>query len=129
MPAYDAKLFDPPAPVAPVTLRNTADRRSLSSVPMLIDTGADVTLIPRDMAAQLGVGIVAGLSYELVLFDGSSREAQAVELDLVFMNRVFRGRFLLLEESWGVLGRDVLNHISLVLDGPALTWSEVRPKA
>ena len=96
---------------------------------MLIDTGADVTLIPRDMAAQLGVGIVAGLSYELVLFDGSSREAQAVELDLVFMNRVFRGRFLLLEESWGVLGRDVLNHISLVLDGPALTWSEVRPKA
>ena len=47
MPAYDAKLFDPPAPVAHVTLRHPATGASLSDVPMLMDTSADVTLLPR----------------------------------------------------------------------------------
>jgi len=44
MPDYDAENFEPPAPVAYVTLRNPATGALLSDVPMLIDTGADVTL-------------------------------------------------------------------------------------
>lgn len=127
MPAYDAALFDPPAPVAYVTLRNTLNGRSLAAVPVLLDTGADVTLLPRDAAARLDVSVVAGEGYELAAFDGSLRFAQAVDLDLFFLNKGFRGRFLLLEAEWGVLGRDVLNHVALRLDGPALTWSEAVP--
>ena len=41
---YDANQFDPPAPVAHVTLRHPATGVSISDVPMLLDTGADVTL-------------------------------------------------------------------------------------
>jgi hypothetical protein len=48
MPAYDAEHFDPPAPVASVTLRHLVTGVSLSDVPMLMDSGADVTLLPRD---------------------------------------------------------------------------------
>ena len=47
MPEYDATYFDPPAPVAYVTLRNPATGDILPDIPMLMDTGADATLLPR----------------------------------------------------------------------------------
>jgi hypothetical protein len=59
MPAYDDTLFDPPAPLARVTLRNPSSRLALSDVP-----------------------------------------------------------------NWGVMGRDVLNLVALLFDGPNLTWNE-----
>lgn len=34
--------------------------------------------------------------------------------------------FLITDQEVGILGRDVLNHISLLLDGPQLFWSEER---
>ena len=55
MPKYDAENFDPPAPVAYVTLRHPATGVSLSDVPMPIDTGADITLLPREYLDELGV--------------------------------------------------------------------------
>jgi hypothetical protein len=44
MPAYDATRFTPPAPLAKVTLRNPANGAALPDVPMLLDSGADVTV-------------------------------------------------------------------------------------
>jgi hypothetical protein len=34
--------------------------------------------------------------------------------------------FLLSEHSYGVIGRDVLNHFRLTLDGAQLTWAGVK---
>ena len=42
MPAYDASRFNPPAPLARVTLQTVDHTATLSGVPMLIDSGADV---------------------------------------------------------------------------------------
>ncbi len=47
MPAYDSTLFNPPAPLARVTLRNPETGAVWSDVPMLLDLGADATLIPQ----------------------------------------------------------------------------------
>ena len=47
MPAYDATRFDPPAPLALVILRNLDTGTILSDVPMLLDSGADMTLVPQ----------------------------------------------------------------------------------
>ncbi len=55
MPAYDASLFDPPAPLARVTPRNLSNGATVSDVPMLIDSGADITLVPHQSADQLGL--------------------------------------------------------------------------
>lgn len=127
MPPYDSTLFDPPAPLAKVGLRNPDSGIILSNINMLLDTGADVTLIPQVPVNQLGVSIIPGQSYELRGFDGNPSSVQAVQLDLVFLNRTFRGRFLLIEQEWGILGRDVLNLVFLWLDGPGLVWSEHTP--
>ena len=127
MPAYNPRLFSPPAPVAAVVVRNQESGVKVVDVPMLLDSGADVTLIPRTSADLLGLSLDAGESYELVGFDGSVSQARAVQLDLIFLQRVFKGRFLVIDQEWGIVGRDVLNHLALVFDGPQLAWNEHRP--
>ena len=124
MPAYDDRFFNPPAPLARVTLRNPEKGDALPDVPMLVDSGADVTLIPQQSVNLLGASVDPDAGYEVMSFDGRKSIAQVVNLDLVFLKRVFKGRFLVSNQEWGILGRDVLNHVSVVLDGPRLIWDE-----
>lgn len=126
MPAYDANLFDPPAPLARVILRNPGNAVTVADVPMLLDSGADVTLIPAKLVNQIGLTADADTIYELTGFDGSTTLASVVQLEMRFLNKTFRGRFLLIDQDWGVLGRDILNLVSLLLDGPNLNWKEQR---
>jgi predicted aspartyl protease len=124
MPVYEAKQFDPPAPVAYVTLRHPATGASISDVPMLLDTGADVTLLPREIIEQLGVEPVKNKVYEVEGFDGGTKLAEVVQLELVFLGRKFNGKFLLIDQPVGILGRNILNAVALLLDGPRGTWDE-----
>jgi hypothetical protein len=61
---------------------------------------------------------------ELVGFDGNRTTTQAVDLDMIFLQRAFRGRYLLIDEDRGILGRDVLANVSILLNGPAQEWSQ-----
>jgi predicted aspartyl protease len=124
MPSYEASDVDPPAPVARVVLRHPHSGATLSDVSVLLDTGADVTLLPRTVVEQLGVPLLPDQRYELMGFDGSKSFASVVMLDLLFLRRAFRGRYLLIEAEHGILGRDILNHVALLLDGPRQQWSE-----
>ena len=74
--------------------------------------------MPHASIQALGVSPLADLRYELMGFDGSQSFASVVLIDMVFLSRVFRGRYLVTEEERGILGRDVLNHLALLLDGP-----------
>jgi predicted aspartyl protease len=121
MPAYNESLFSPPAPVASAALRNT-ETGTTRGVLLLIDSGADVTLLPRPAVEALG--IQSSGTYELMGFDGSTSFADAVRADLLFLNKTFKGQFLLVNQEVGILGRDVLNRVALLLDGPHLTWEE-----
>ena len=127
MPGYDTTQFDPPAPVANVTIRNLERDTIHSDVPMLLDSGADVTLIPRTATDALGEIAVPGRQYELTGFDGSVSFAPVVRLELLFCGRVFRGQFLLIDRPWGILGRNVLNAVPILLDGPHLVWDIHHP--
>jgi hypothetical protein len=128
MPAYDDRFFDPAAPVAFVTLRNPLTGSSETNVRMLMDSGADVTLLPVTAIERLGISAEANSVVEIVGFDGHLSVASVAKLEMLFLAKTFRGRFLLIDQSWGVLGRDVLNLVSLILDGPRLTWHENRRK-
>ena len=124
MPNYDSTWFKPPAPLAEVVLRNTATGVSWVSVPMLVDTGADVTLVPSSVVERLTLEVDPDKRYELFGFDSNASVAQVVSLDLIFLGRTFRGQFLLSDQEWGILGRNILNAVSILLDDPRLTWDE-----
>ncbi len=127
MPKYDSDHFEPPAPAARVTLRGSDRSRAVTDVPMLLDTGADVSMVPR--AATEGLALRdSGESFNLVGFDGSASQASAVQLELVFSGRSFHGKFLLIDQEWGILGRNVLNRIPILYDGPRLIWAAQRAR-
>jgi predicted aspartyl protease len=127
MPSYNAVHFNPPAPAALVTIRNPDNGQLDLDVPVLMDSGADVTLLPRTAIEQLGIPVISHQQYELVGFDGSKSFAPVVTLEVIFLKRTFQGKFLLIDEENGILGRDVLNPLSLVLDGPRQQWWEHSP--
>src|SRR5215207_1422537 len=124
MPSYDAEHYSPPAPIVRATLRSPLNGLTVSDVVLLLDTGADITLLPRKVVEPLAIPLVAGQGYELMGFDGTKSFAPAVTLDMILLNRVFRGQYLLIAEDHGILGRDILNHVVLLLDGPRQQWQE-----
>ena len=89
-----------------------------------MDSGSDLTLIPERFVKELNLELDQNESYELTIFDGHSTVAKSVQLDLVFLGRTFKGRFVVVNFETGILGRNVLNHFSLVLDGPGLSWEQ-----
>jgi predicted aspartyl protease len=123
MPPYDDRLFAPPAPVLSARLRNPQTGTIVPDVPLLIDTGADVTLLPLGAVNAAGIE-QTGASYELLAFDGRSNSAGVVRGELLMLGRTFRGQFLLIDQEVGILGRNILNALALLLDGPQQTWSE-----
>ncbi len=122
MPRYDSEHFEPPAPLARVTLRGSDRSEAVTDVPMLLDTGADVSMVPRVAAEKLALK-ASDESFKLVGFDGNSSQAAAVDLELVFSDRSFHGKFLVIDQEWGILGRNVLNRIPILYDGPRLIWA------
>ncbi len=123
MPEYDAMTFEPPAPVAYVILRNPASGALLPDVPMLIDTGADTTLLPVDAIGRIGIEPDEEV-FEVQGFDGEIKLVKLVKLELLFLDKKFAGEFLLVDRPIGILGRNILNSIRLVFDGPRQIWNE-----
>ena len=124
MPEYDAENYNPPAPVAYVTLRNPATGAVLSNVPMLIDTGADTTLLPSDVVEKLGVKAEEDTGFEVQVFDGDTKFLRIVKLDLLVLDKTFRGDYLLIDRPIGILGRNILNNLRILFDGPRGEWGE-----
>ena len=104
MPAYDASLFNPAAPLAMVTLRNPASGETLDNVPMLIDSGADITVVPESFVLRLKLAIQGGSDYEVEAFDGRRSAARSANLHLLFANFTFRGQFLVVAQPYGYRG-------------------------
>jgi hypothetical protein len=123
---YDGQLYQPPAPVASLMLRTLDGRdRTIANIPARLDTGADITLLPRWAVEQLGLLPQPDEGVKLARFDGSTRTAESVELEAYFQGGRFQGRYALIDQPHGIVGRNLLNHFRLLFDGPARTWQRV----
>ena len=87
MAAYDSSLFDQPAPVALVSIRDPRGGDIVSGVRMLIDSGSDLTLIPERSVNELNIDLDQNESYELTGLDGHRSVAKSVQIELVFLGR------------------------------------------
>ena len=106
--------FDPPAPVVPLRVRLPGPDGWLQLMG-LVDTGADITLIPQDIAERhLPLAGVVGLRG--VTGDVQQAAVYRAETEIGGVARVT------LVAGFGnetIVGSDVLNRLVLSLDGPA----------
>jgi predicted aspartyl protease len=113
---YDGS-YDPPIPVCDVTLMlPTTDRRvELSAI---VDTGADGTIVPIRYLRR----IEARRAFEASLRSqwGEGRTVFLYLVDLMISELTLSGIYVVGDELGDetVLGRNVLNRLRLLLDGP-----------
>jgi predicted aspartyl protease len=121
MPAYDGERFSPAAPVATVSVRNIDSEATIDGVRMVFDTGADITALPRAVVDALALPD-GDRAYEVMAYDNTVKACRSVRAEVVFMRGHFKGHFVVLDQDIGVLGRNILNHLVVTLDGPRLEW-------
>lgn len=121
MPDYDSVLFNPPAPLAFVALINPQNNFQISNVPMLLDTGADATLVPQFCVQPLDLKLENQI-WETESFDGSKSQSRVARLQMIFQGKSFRGEYLLIEQDYGIIGRNILNLLNINFDGRNLSW-------
>ena len=125
MPAYD-RAFNPPAPVADVTVANpvTTNRRSVLRGKMA--TGADITVIPERLVVPLGIspkGRVWTRGY-----DGTYTQRAVYYVRLTLEDFVLATvRCIATNRGDVLLGRNVLNRFLVILDGKNLTFELTDP--
>jgi hypothetical protein len=73
MPEYESGPFTPPAPVARVVIHGPTGRRR-ADVPLLLDTGADVSIIPRKVVEDVDA-VIRPADIAIRFYDGSEAPA------------------------------------------------------
>ena len=119
-----SEIYSPPAPIAWVKLRNSDTLEIIDNVPMLLDTGSDITLLPKTYCDRIGVKVSETESLELEGFNQTITVAYYVHLDFIFLNKLFRGKFLVYDCNEGIIGRDILNKFSILFDGINSEWTK-----
>jgi predicted aspartyl protease len=120
--------FDPPAPVLPMRISGLDEHDPAAMLRMLVDTGADCTLIPVKIARSLRLPVVDKAEIQGVGSKAQSANVHAARIRLGSL------RILLRVVALGdecLVGRDILNRLVLHLDGPTQTLqisSQAKPR-
>lgn len=115
--------FEPPAPVIAVRV-SAPDSVDAILLPMLVDTGADCTIVPAAIVQALelpatDVVAVTGL--------GGAKLRATAHAALLNLGPAEVIAEVMAVEDEPILGRDVLNQLLLQLDGPARRGSVRSP--
>lgn len=113
--------FAPPAPVLPVDISivDRPDRRT--TVPALLDTAADITVLPDTLVDQLELAPVAETMVEG--FEEQPKRAFVYVVAVhVVGTRLYPARVVTHSAEYALLGRNVLNNLFVRLEGPDLQF-------
>ncbi|MBI5649090.1 MAG: retroviral-like aspartic protease family protein [Chloroflexi bacterium] len=110
------KTYLPPFPTLRVVLGEGTARQG--PLPALLDSGADVSIVPTRLLAQIGAA--EGKSVTIRSHFGERQTARMYAISLVVEGISLPGVFVVGDKGNEIiLGRNVLNKLALFLDGPA----------
>lgn len=111
---YDP-AFDPPAPVLPILVARPHEGPAVA-VRALLDSGADVTIVPTGMPEQLGLPVIGQVAVRVAEGPAETRPLHAARVRLgrreVHVEVIALG-------TEALIGRDLLRRFVVTLDGPA----------
>ena len=110
----------PPAPFVHVTLRNPVSGAEQRDIPAQLDTAADRTLLPDTLVQVLALPQIGSIPIGGVGGVVQTMPSYPVQLAIHNFPSVTVEVVASAEETWILLGRDVLNANRLLLDGPQL---------
>ena len=117
----------PPAPFIYVAVVAPDQTARVERIPALIDTGADITVIPRKLITDLGL-----IKFSEIGVRGFRLRTQPLDTFLVRLHihdwEIEALEVIAEDESHCLLGRDLLNQFLITLDGPGLSL-EIRRSA
>jgi predicted aspartyl protease len=119
MKAAYSRDYTPPAPILPISLATPEEAPQIGPQPALIDTGADGTFIPTILLEQLGVPVIYATNVRSHLGERSRRVA-IHQVDIL-IDTIRLPNVEVVGDDWSneiILGRNVLNKLNLLLDGP-----------
>lgn len=113
--------FDPPAPFIDIIIVASNDSRVRRSTGALLDTGAEVSVIPPQIIHELELSPYTEMIIEA--FDGRRQRVNLYAVTLkVAGTRLSPVRAVAYPTGYAILGRDVLNRFLTTLDGPRLSF-------
>jgi len=113
---YKTDGFNPPAPVLEVSLSLPINPGDIIKIPALLDSGADMTVIPRTVVQQLQLKYVDEIP--AVGFDGNVKNTFVYSAKIIFDKLgEFIIRVITCENDHALIGRDILNKWSVFLKG------------
>lgn len=110
----------PPAPFIYINVKHPHNETIVENIPAQIDTAAGRTVLPEHIVTQLGLEPVraipvAGFGGQIQTINTYIAEVEPQSLKSVMVEVLAHAG-----EPFILLGRDVLNHFRIVLDGPKL---------
>ncbi len=113
--------FQPPAPFVNVSVRCPTTGKQLTQLPAQVDTGCDRTILPGPLVTalalvQVGQFACLGFGSEVMQIPTFLVAITLHDLSPIEVRATLGER-----EPCILLGRDVLNHFRLLLDGPQLS--------
>ncbi len=111
---------NPPTPVVWLNVAAVGSDQWRTNLAALVDTGADVTVLPASVVTALGLeelDEVATVSFDAGLVRRKTHAVRLVIRDLPAIEVEVVGGG---EMTHAILGRDVLNRYRVVFDGPNL---------
>ncbi|MSQ40586.1 MAG: hypothetical protein EXR55_02770 [Dehalococcoidia bacterium] len=112
---YDVS-FRPPAPVVPVQV-GVPGSQSPIDLRALLDSGADVSVVPTEVVERLQLRRVDVIHVQG--FGGEATETWVYAAQFALnQNYEWIGRAIPWAEPYAILGRGVMNHLRITLDGP-----------
>jgi predicted aspartyl protease len=125
MPRYDTRV-QPPAPFVDVLILHPSDHEQTRHIQGKLDSGADISVIPKELADELR--LIPAREIQTRGYDGTVRDIQSYFVALEVEGYPIQLVEVVASHRADVLlGRDVLNHFRITLDGKTLAFEMTDP--
>jgi len=118
------RAIDPAAPYLSILVTNPYQLILQNTLEAKLDTGADVTALPAISISNLALSQANWL--EVSGFASESEFVPTYEARVEVAGQAIHLEVVAYSENYALLGRDFLNHLRLLLDGPAQTLEALK---